>query len=140
MATTMQLLATLRARPGADHMRAIFERYRDLMAAGDLDGIVALFAPDATWEEPVGTVVERGRDAIRARYQAALAGNGGHIAMVADGMVRVAGHRAVGLSIATVKISGVPMLIETANVIACNEEGQITDMKIYIDPASFKSL
>ena len=67
----MELLATLRERPGPDHMREIFDRYRALMGAGDLDGIVALFARDATWEEPVGTIVERGREAIRARYAAA---------------------------------------------------------------------
>jgi steroid delta-isomerase len=135
----MELLATLRERPGPDHMRAIFERYRALMGAGDLDGIAALFAEDATWEEPIGTVVEHGREAIRARYAAALAGNGGHITMVADGAVRVAGHHAVGLSIATVSVSGNPTRVETANAIACNEKGEITEMKIYFGPTSFKT-
>jgi steroid delta-isomerase len=139
MPTTMELLATLRERPGPDHMRAIFERYRALMGAGDLDGIAALFAEDATWEEPIGTVVEHGREAIRARYAAALAGNGGHITMVADGAVRVAGHHAVGLSIATVSVSGNPTRVETANAIACNEKGEITEMKIYFGPTSFKT-
>ncbi len=139
MPTTMELLATLKQRPGADHMRAIFDRYRALMGSGDVDGVIALFAEDATWEEPIGTIVERGREAIRARYTAALAGNGGHIAMVADGAVRIAGHHAVALSIATVNIAGVPTHIETANAIACNEQGEITDMKIYIGPTSFKA-
>ncbi len=137
MPTTMELLATLSARPGPDHMRAIFDRYRALMGVGDLDGVVALFAEDATWEEPIGTVVERGREAIRARYAAALSGNGGHITMAADGAVRIAGHQAVGLSIATVNVSGVPTRVETANAIACNEKGEITEMKIYFGPTSF---
>jgi steroid delta-isomerase len=135
----MELLATLRERPGPDHMREIFDRYRALMGAGDLDGIVALFARDATWEEPVGTIVERGREAIRARYAAALESNGGRVGMVADGAVRVAGHHAVGLSIATVIASGVTMLIETANAIACNEQGEVTEMKIYVDPTGFRN-
>ncbi len=139
MPTTMELLATLRERPGPDHMRAIFDRYRELMGAGDLDGIAALFAEDATWEEPIGTLVERGREAIRARYAAALAGNGGYISMVADGAVRVAGHHAVALSIATVNASGVPTRVETANAIACNEQGEITEMKIYFGPTSFNT-
>ena len=64
MPNTMELLATLREKPGPDHMRAIFDRYRALMGVGDVEGIVALFAEDATWEEPIGTLVERGREAI----------------------------------------------------------------------------
>jgi steroid Delta-isomerase len=139
MPTTMELLATLREKPGPDHMRAIFERYRSLMTAGNLDGICALFAEDATWEEPVGTFVERGREAIRSRYAAALASCGGQITMVADGAVRVAGHHAVGLSIATLNTGGVAMLVETANAIACNEDGEISDMKIYFGPTSFRT-
>jgi len=139
MPTTMELLATLREKPGSEHMRAIFDRYRALMGAGDIDGICALFAEDATWEEPIGTFVERGREAIRARYTAALATSGGRIAMVADGAVRVAGHHAVGLSIATVDFPTGPMLIETANAIACNEAGEITEMKIYFGPTSIKA-
>ena len=139
MPTTMELLATLQERPGPDHMRAIFDRYRALMGAGDVDGVIALFAEDATWEEPIGTLVEHGREAIRARYKAALAGNGGHIAMVADGAARIAGHHAVALSIATVNVAGVPTRVETANAIACNELGEITDMKIYFGPASFET-
>jgi steroid delta-isomerase len=138
MPSAMDLFAMLRQRPGPDHMRTIFDRYRSLMAAGDVDGIAALFALDATWEEPIGTVVERGREAIRARYAAALASSGGSIAMVADGAVRVAGHQAVGLSIATVDSVSGPLVIETANAIACNEHGEITEMKIYFGPTSFR--
>jgi steroid delta-isomerase len=139
MPTTMELLATLKDKPGPEHMRAIFDRYRALMGIGDIDGICALFAEDATWEEPIDTHVERGRDAIRARYEAALASCGGKITMVADGAVRVAGHHAVGLSIATAAFPDGPVIIETANAIACNEAGQITEMKIYFGPTSIKA-
>jgi steroid delta-isomerase len=132
----MELLATLRDRPGPDHMRAIFDRYRALMGEGDIDGICALFAQDATWEEPIGTLVEHGREAIRARYRAALSGSGGRISMVAEGAPRIAGHHAIALSIATVTVGGVEMRIETANAIACNEAGEITEMKIYFGPTS----
>ena len=139
MPSTMELLGTLRDKPGPEHMRAIFDRYRDLMGAGDVEGVCALFAEDATWEEPIGTFTERGRAAIRARYEAALAGCGGRIPMVADGAVRVAGHHAIGLSIATVTLGGVPVQVETANAIACNEQGEITEMKIYFGPTSVRS-
>ena len=53
--------------------------------------------------------------------------------------MRVAGHHAVGLSTATVNVAGVPTRVETANAIACNEKGEITEMKIYFGPTSFKT-
>jgi steroid delta-isomerase len=138
MPTIQELFGMLPDKPSPEQMREIFDRYRSLMAAGDIEGICTLFSEDATWEEPIGTIVEIGRDAIRRRYEAALAGSGGTIAMVADGAVRVAGRRAVGASIASVKVNGAAMLIETANAITCNEEGKITEMKIYFGPSSIK--
>ena len=45
-------------------------------AATDLEAVVALFADDATLEDPVGSPVLRGRGAIRAFYRAAHARNG----------------------------------------------------------------
>ena len=35
--------------------------------------------------------------------------------------------------------SGVTMLIETANAIACNEQGEVTEMKIYVGPTGFRN-
>ena len=38
-----------------EHMTAVVQRYVAALNAGDLDGIVALFADDATVEDPVGS-------------------------------------------------------------------------------------
>ncbi|MBK7951388.1 MAG: nuclear transport factor 2 family protein [Deltaproteobacteria bacterium] len=44
--------------------------------ATDLEGVVALFAEDASLEDPVGSRILRGRDAIRAFYRETHARNG----------------------------------------------------------------
>ncbi|MGE0667798.1 MAG: nuclear transport factor 2 family protein [Sphingomonadales bacterium] len=128
----------LAKQPGEAHMRALFDRYRALMSAGDVDGIVALFAPDASWEEPVGTPASVGHDAIRARYKAALDGSGGRIPMRADGAPRVAGNRALACSIAEVAPDGTPLIVESSNVVTCNEAGLITEMLVYVGMGSFR--
>ena len=138
MSRLQQMFGMLKDKPGDDFIRDLVDRYRSLMSKGDLDGIVALFAPDAHWEEPVGSSPSLGRDAIRARYKAALDSSGGSIAMRADGAVRIAGHRAVFTSIARVAPDGIPLDVESANVITCDESGLITEMLVYVGPGNFK--
>ncbi|WP_407715511.1 steroid Delta-isomerase [Comamonas testosteroni] len=55
-----------------EHMTAVVQRYVAALNSGDLDGIVALFADDATVEDPVGSEPRRGREAIRAFYANSL--------------------------------------------------------------------
>jgi steroid delta-isomerase len=47
---------------------SLLRRYAACITAGDKDGIVALYADDATAEIPVGGPVHRGKDAIRRFY------------------------------------------------------------------------
>ena len=55
-----------------EHMSAMVQRYVVALNASDLEGIVALYAADATVEDPVGSEPRRGLDAIRAFYAKAL--------------------------------------------------------------------
>lgn len=55
-----------------EHMTAVVHRYVDALNASDLDGIVALYADDATVEDPVGSEPQRGIEAIRAFYANSL--------------------------------------------------------------------
>jgi len=43
-------------------------RYIELLGSGSADELAALYSPDATVEDPVGSGVRRGRDAIRELY------------------------------------------------------------------------
>lgn len=46
-----------------------------LVNAGDVDGLVALYAEDVTFEDPVGSGERRGRDALRAHFERTVAAN-----------------------------------------------------------------
>ncbi|MGV9455995.1 nuclear transport factor 2 family protein [Streptomyces sp. NPDC003635] len=53
--------------------KAVVWEYCRLMNAGDLDGVLALFTPDARFQDPVGTEVLVGREALRRHLGAAIA-------------------------------------------------------------------
>lgn len=54
----------------SEQVRATAERYVHLVANGTSEEIVALYAEDATVEDPVGSDVLRGHEAIRGFYAA----------------------------------------------------------------------
>ncbi len=55
---------------------ACFDRYLARHGAADLEGLLSLFEPDATVEDPVGTPIHRGLEAIRAFYADSQARHG----------------------------------------------------------------
>ena len=63
-----------------------------MVTKGDVEGIVALYADDATIEDPVGSALHRGSDAIRAFYKAGA--GAGTVTMKRTGPVHVAGREA----------------------------------------------
>ena len=56
--------------PDPNHIRQVLERYPELLTKGDVDAIVALYHPDASLEDPIGSELLRGHDAIRGFYEA----------------------------------------------------------------------
>lgn len=46
-----------------------------LVSEGDLEGLLALYAPEATFEDPVGAGRQTGHEALRAHFGSALAAN-----------------------------------------------------------------
>ena len=54
--------------PSAEHIRETVNRYLTLVAGGSAEEIAALFADDATLEDPVGGEVHIGRGAIRGFF------------------------------------------------------------------------
>ena len=55
--------------PTVEQMRATVEQYLALVADGTAEEISALYADDATVEDPVGTPAHVGRDAVLAFYK-----------------------------------------------------------------------
>jgi steroid delta-isomerase len=54
----------------------IVQRYAAAMTAGDADALAALFAAEATRQDPIGSLVNHGRPEIRAAFASVLPADG----------------------------------------------------------------
>ena len=101
-------------------------RYLETVSQGRPDDIAALYAEDATVEDPVGSEVHIGRKAIRGFYTAVEG---------AESKTEVVTLRALGNEAAffwRLMIGG--MTIEIISVMTFDDEGKIASMKAYWGP------
>ena len=113
--------------PTADQIRSTVESYVKMMTAGDADGITALYADDATVEDPIGALPVRGRDAIRKWYGASA----GKVRLALEGPIRVAGGEAAFAMVGTVGTPESPMYIDIIDVMKFDAEGRIVSMRAF---------
>ena len=111
----------------AEHIRRIYDRYPELLNKGDVEGIVELYAEDATIEDPIGSDVHRGRDAIRAFYRASA----GSVTMKRSGPVRVAGREAATPAVVLMGREGQQSALDVISVMTFDEAGKITSMRAF---------
>lgn len=117
----------------ADHMRSVLDQYVDAMTRGDVDAIMALYADDATVEDPVGSDPRRGSDAIRELYLSAA----GKVRLELDGRVRVAANSAAAPMLGhPVGMDG--MVVEIVDVMTFADDGRITSMRAYWSPDTIR--
>ncbi len=123
--------------PAAEHITETVNRYLDLVAKGQADDIAALYADDATVEDPVGGEVHIGRGAIRGFYTN-VENVDSQTEMVT---LRALGHEAAFFWRLTVDLgeSG-RMRIEIISVMTFNEDGEIASMKAYWGPDNVTQL
>ncbi len=114
--------------------KGLVQRYLDTLANGSAADVAALYAEDATLEDPVGGgEVHIGRQAIEGFY--------GQL-MTAERKTellefRPGGHEAAFMFAITVAGA---MRIEPIEVMTFGGDGQITAMKAYWSPADIKQL
>jgi len=111
----------------ADIIRELYDRYPEMVTKGDVDGLVALYAEDATIEDPIGSALLRGRDAIRAFYQASA----GTVTMKRTGAVRVAGTEAATPLVVLMGESGKQRALDIISAMVFDEDGKITSMRAF---------
>jgi steroid delta-isomerase len=110
----------------AEHIRSVLERYVDFVTRGDCDAILALYADDASVEDPVGSEPRRGRAAIAELYRNAA----GKVRLELDGRVRVAGNCAAAPMIG--RPTGMEgMVVDIVDVMTFDDAGLITSMRAY---------
>lgn len=119
------------------HIRDVFARYGAAHSAGDIDAIMALFAPDAVIRDPANGPEQRGHEALRAFFLAGAEASGGRIEMALEGAVRIAGNQGAAAYIVRT-VSAQPVYrVETLDVMTFGDDGLITKMVAYWGPENF---
>jgi steroid delta-isomerase len=113
--------------PSAEQITQTVTRYLDFVSKGQPDDVAALYAADATVEDPVGGEVHIGRQAIRGFYGAIEN---------AKAQTDVLTLRALGIEAAfhwtlTLDFGGSGMRIDIISTMTFDDEGQIASMKAY---------
>jgi steroid delta-isomerase len=109
------------------HMIAAVHKYVEAFDKADIEIIKEIYAADAKVEDPVGSDVHDGIEAIRAFYEGALA-SGAKLEL--SGTPRCAGN-----SIAFPFRAKMPgMYIEIIDIFEFNEEGKVNSMRAYWGP------
>jgi steroid delta-isomerase len=116
--------------PGADHIRQVFQRYVELLSAGDADGIAALYGDGATLQDPAGSTPIVGRAAIRDFYAAAI-DRRGQPDVVLTGPVRITGAQGAAPLRSAALRDGEAISIDIIDVMTFDSEGAITSMCAY---------
>ncbi len=111
---------------------AMVHQYVEAFATQNMDIIRHIYAEDARVEDPVGTEVHLGIDAVCAFYEGALK-SGAKLELT--GEPRCSGN-AVAFPF-QVKMPGVT--IDIIDVFEFNERGKVNSMKAYWGPENFKS-
>jgi steroid delta-isomerase len=114
---------------------ALCDAYLDGLVAGDLDAVVALFADDATVEDPVGGGVQQGSEALRAFYQIAC---DAVTAAQRAGPPRIAGSEIAFAFTITVGSAPHAMSIDIIDIFSCDSAGKVCAMRAYWGPENMR--
>jgi steroid delta-isomerase len=110
-----------------ERIREVIEAYVDRVANGTTDEVLALYADDATVEDPVGTDVRSTRESIREFYSG-LEGleQEGHLITA-----RIAGGQAAFQFELATKAGEQTYTLSPIDVMTFDDDGLITSMKAY---------
>jgi steroid delta-isomerase len=120
----------------AESIADVLARYAAFVTAGNVEGIVGLYAPEATIEIPVGGPVHRGIDAIRAFYR----DNELAQKLEITGPACVAGREAAVPMKARIARGGRLVEIDVIDVAAVDEQGRLTKLRAFFDLAGARPL
>jgi steroid Delta-isomerase len=121
-----------------EQIRASIDRYVEVMTAGDKEGYLAAFAEGATVEDPVGAGTRRGHEEI-AEFFDLVRSLADRVTLVLTGPVRVAGSEAAFPMQAISEMGDQRMVVDIIDVMTFDEDGKITSMRAFWDPAEMRS-
>lgn len=114
----------------AQQVQERMARYVELVDAGDIEGILALYAKDASVEDPVGQAPLQGIDAIARFYREGLGAM--KVSATLTGPVRATlnGYGAMPLRV-DMEWGGQPCSLHVIDVMEFDADGKIRSMKAY---------
>lgn len=122
--------------PTTEQKLAAVHGYVDAFARSDAEAAVALFAKDATVEDPLGTPIKRGHDEIRAFYQGSMA-TGAKLEL--QGEPRCAADFVAFAFAVRLEWQGQKSVIEVIDTFRLDNEGKIVEMRAYWGPENMKA-
>lgn len=114
-------------------MEAAVHAYVAGFEAGNAADVAALYAEDATVEDPIGSPVHKGRDAIRAFYAQSMK-TGAKLTL--EGPVRIAGDYAVFPFSVHLEFGGTKVRIDVIDTFKFDADGKITEMRAFWGPTN----
>jgi steroid delta-isomerase len=118
----------MQTTPAPELIRRVIAQYAEYLSQGDVDGLAALFAPDAVFEDPIGTPPYIGPEGARRFFSAALQRTGGRILFQPEGAVRIRGPHAACAFIATCDRTTPAFVTETMDIFRFDAEGRIVSL------------
>jgi steroid delta-isomerase len=122
--------------PSQEAITETVKRYLDLVATGKADDIVPLYAADATIEDPVGTDLRRGQEAIREFY----AGFQDAKKETELAELRVGAGEAAFLWHLTLDAGDTRTRISPISAMTFDDDAKITSMRAFWSPSDVKVL
>lgn len=114
--------------PDPVKMEAAVHAYVAAFEAGSADQVAALYAADATVEDPIGTPIHKGREAVRAFYAESMK-TGAKLKL--EGPVRIAGDYAVFPFSVNLNFDGGPKRIDVIDTFRFNDANEVVEMRAY---------
>lgn len=118
--------------PSPQVMKAALQAYADRINAGDVLGVLALFAPEAVIEDPVGTPMKQGSEL--AGWFADTAAFGTRIEPVAPIRGSHGNEAALVFDVEFTPPGGERLRIRSLDVCTFNQAGQITLLRAFWGP------
>ena len=119
--------------PNESQMKKAMQAYIDTYNKDDLEALLALYADDATVEDPVGKPVMSGKARIREFYTMAMK-TGARLSLAAP----IRGSHGTSAAMAfdvNLEYQGHKMVIRVIDVMTFNEGGKFASMRAYWGPS-----
>ena len=119
----------------ADDIRDVYKAYVTAMAEHDLDGVMAMFAPQAVVHDPVDGPPRTGLEEIRQLFSAAI-GSVRTCKLVSA--VHVSGdcrHGAASVT-AEVAMGDKVKVVDAADFMTFDDDGRVTSLNVYWGPTN----